>query len=429
MMNAKERSDDSQTTENRSLKPEFGKRFTGIRRRKVHPSIPSVFLFFLVSFFVLGPIAPLSPPGLAAEWKVTPKIGVTGGYDDNIYFTEEDKVDSSIVNVGPAVEVDYNALRSSFNLTADWEILSYLDESDLNRVNQYYRFKGDHRLGERWDVRAGLRYYNDTTLKTYLEETGRSAQREERAYAFGSGGLSYDISTVSSIDADYQYVNVRYEDDVYPEYDRHRVSLRYRHRLMTEQDTLLVGPSYYHRTNDSNDTDYWSLDLGWRRDWSDITRTYASIGARYTEVDFADDRDDDDTWGALARFNWRRRGLVSNLVFNYYHDLTTLVDGRDVNVDNLYLSYDHRLTERFGLGIRGRLVFTYDLLDNAEEEEVEDNRYYKIEPFLFYRLTEEFTLSAGYSYENNSKDAFDSEQTRERNRVFIQLAYELPMMM
>ena len=121
---------------------------------------------------------------------------------------------------------------------------------------------GTHRLGERWVTRAGFRYRDDSTLNTYLEEIGRVIERIDRQYFYATGGISYDLTTASSIDTNYSYENVRYEDDFFPDYDVHRLNLYYRHRLKTQQDTLSVGPSFYHRTNDLNDSDYVSLDLG-----------------------------------------------------------------------------------------------------------------------------------------------------------------------
>ena len=363
---------------------------------------------------------------VAAEWQLVPKIGISGGYDDNIFYTKEEKVDSSIINVQPGIEVDFNSLLSSLRLTADWDILSYLDESDLNRVDQYYRLDGSHRLGERWDGRAGFRFYDDTTLNTYLQETGQVVGLINREYAYATGGISYNISTISSIDTDYIYETARYEDDVFPDYDRHRINLRYRHRLKSEQDVILIGPSYYHRTNDLNDTDYLSLDLGWERDWSDITKTFIAIGARYTNRE-ENDGGEENNWGTRARFNYSRLGIASKITFRYYHDLATLVSGADVNVDNFHLRYDYRLTERFGVGIDGRLVFSYDLFNS--DNSVDDNRYYMVGPFVFYRLTENFNMYFHYSYQNNSKDLIDSEDTLERNRVWIEFKYEFPMML
>ena len=250
----------------------------------------------------------------AADWVLTPKIGVSGGYDDNITFVKNDKVDSSIVVVEPGLEIEYQTLLSSLRLTSDFDIISYLDESDLNRVDQYHRLQGDRRFGQRWDARLGLRFFKDSTLRSYLEETGQLVDDVERDYYYASGGISYDITNVSSIDANYFYTKAQYEDDIFPEYDRHQMNLSYRHRLKSEVDILSIGPSFYHRSNDRNDTDYASLDIGWERDWSKITNTLAVIGARYTNVEDKGGNDED-TWGVKARFNLTRKGIASEILF------------------------------------------------------------------------------------------------------------------
>ena len=249
------------------------------------------------------PIYCLPNLAVAADWRLIPKIGVAVGYDDNIFFARDNKVDSSIIAVRPGLELDYNTMLSSLKLTADVDILNYPDESDLNRVNQYYFLDGKHRLGERWDVRAGFRYKDDSTLNRYLEEIGRVIERIDRQYFYATGGISYNMSTVSSIDTNYSFETVQYEEDFFPEYDVLRLNLYYRHRLKTQQDTLTIGPSFYHRSNDLNDTDYASLDFGWERDWSDITNTVAGIGARYTNVE-DQDGNDENNWGARAKFDY-----------------------------------------------------------------------------------------------------------------------------
>ena len=113
--------------------------------------------------YVLPIILVLSIPFLsmtagAADVKLTPKLAVDGGYDDNILFTPDDEVASSIITVSPGLEVDYQTLLSSLSLSADLDILSYLDESDLDRTNQYYRLSGDHRIKERWTTSANFKF-------------------------------------------------------------------------------------------------------------------------------------------------------------------------------------------------------------------------------------------------------------------------------
>ena len=139
------------------------------------------------------------------------------------------------------------------------------------------------------------------------------------------------------------------------------------------------------------------------------------------------DGNDENDWGARAKFDLTHRGIQSKIIFRYYHDLATTANGTDVNVDNFFLGYDYSLTQRFGAGINGRLVFSYDLFDSADD--VDDQRYYALEPFLYYQLTENLNLYLRYSYQNSSNDPIDNENSVARNRAWIEVRYELPMML
>lgn len=364
----------------------------------------------------------------AADIKLTPRIGVGAAYDDNIFLSEEEKVDSSIFTVSPSVDLDYETLLSTVHFKADWDILTYLDESDLNRTNQYYRLTADRRFKERWLTDVEFKYYDDTTLNTYLQETGRVIDRIGRKFLEAGGDVEYDLTTVSSISVGYRFQDATYEGDVYSDYYNHRGNLYYNHRLKSEVDRISIGPSYYYRKNDFNEVESMALDIGWRRDWSSVSNSFASIGARYVTVT-DEDGTEEDSWGAKGRFDLNYQGEVSTTTFRYFHDLRTTTDGSDINVDNFYLGYRRSLTERFRLGIDARLVFSYKLLDR--QSDINDQRYYWIEPNISYDLMQNFWLSLRYRYQNNVELGNDGEPdiTRERNIVWLQLGYSFPMLL
>lgn len=373
-------------------------------------------------------IAIVFPSGVvcAADKKLIPGITVGGAYDDNLLFTEENKINTSIVTVTPSLELDYQTLVSNLELSAEWDILRYLDESDYDRTNHYYRLSGNHRIAERWNTSGNFRFYRDTLLNSYLQEIGRVVDRAERDYLDLGGTVGYDVTTISWISAGYRYRNATYEGDVYSDYDNHNVNLNYWHRLKNQIDTLSIGPTYYRRTNDLNDVDSYALDLGWNRDWSRITSSDASIGARYTKVK-RDDGTENDSWGARARLDFDFEGPVTITRIRYFHDLRTTVDGDDVNVDNFHLDYSRLVTEKLGLGFTGRLVFSYKLLD--QQSDIDDERYYWFEPRLFYRLTQNLDISLRYRYQNNVEFRDEGDVTRERNIVWLQFGYDLPFLL
>ncbi len=51
------------------------------------------FVLIFLSIFFLSTLA------LAGEWRFVPKIGLYAGYDDNVFFSREDKISSSVINI------------------------------------------------------------------------------------------------------------------------------------------------------------------------------------------------------------------------------------------------------------------------------------------------------------------------------------------
>jgi hypothetical protein len=404
----------------------FNKHFSSGNFRNLKSPFRIVFQAFLLPIMLAIPIGLIPMAVFAADSTVTPKISVGAGFDDNIFFSSQDKVDSSVLTVSPGIDLDYRTLLSSLKLTADLDFVNYLDESDLNRTNQYYRLSGDHRIKERWTTSGNLNFYRDTTLNTYLQETGRAFDRIERDFLEAGGRVRYDLTLLSGVIAEYRFQTAKYDSDRYSDWDQHRADLYYSQQLKNQVDTISVGPSFYHRSNDFNDVDSFALNVGWARDWSTITRSNASIGARYTNVK-RDDGTEDDNWGVRANIDITALGLVSRTTFRYFHELRTTVEGDDVNVDNFHLIYRRSITERFGAGLEGRLVFSYKLLDR--QTDINDERYYWLEPNLYYQLTRHFDLSLRYRYQNNVEFRDNGDITRERNLIWLQLSYALPIPM
>ena len=408
------------------VKKYFLQRYQGVCQR-LHLSMdggkPKFFLYcFVIILFTGG----------AVDWSfadetnlsVTPRLALRGTYDDNILFSEKEKTDSSIVTVSPSLELDYKTLLSSVSLMGDWDIKRYLDESDFDRTDQYYRLKANHNIENRLDAGADFRFNRDTTLNTYLQETGRVVDLVERDFLQAGGHIAYDVTMLSGVSARYRYQNATYDNDTYSDYDNHRANIYFYRRLKSQVDKLSIGPSYYHRENDYNKVDSYTIDLGWDREWSRTLNTALSVGARYSDIS-RDNGTSDDSWGVKANFDMKFTGEVSSTKIEYYHDIRTTTEGDDINVDNFLVTYNRLLTERFGVGVNGRIVFSYKLFN--QQADIDDSRYYRIEPHLFYRLTQRLRMSLYYRYQNNVEfQNDDNDRTRERNVVWLRVSYGMP---
>ncbi|WP_155323117.1 porin family protein [Desulfosarcina ovata] len=406
----------------RALKQTSSEKWLPEKEKKITWGYFVSFLLLVIAAICLS----LTPNARAADITLTPKIGLATGYEDNIMYSREEKVDSTIISAMPGLILNYDTLVSSAQMIADFDIAHYIDETDLDYVNQYYNAHGDYRVSNRWKIKAGFNFKKDTMLNSYLEETGRVVQRIDRLYTNPSAGFSYEISKTSSIDTDYRFEKIQYEKDLYQDYERHRLDVRYRHQLKSIQDTILVGPSFYHRENDLSDVDYASVDFGWLRNWDAITSTFATVGARYTNEKYNITGENRDGIGARARVELTRRGVSSTIEFHYYHDLATLADGTDVNVDNFRVIYDYLLTARIGAGINAHLVLSYKS-SSSQNRDTQDNRYYFLEPYVYYQLTKNSALYLHYSYQNSSADLIDSVDPWERNKIWIEYRFEVPM--
>lgn len=388
--------------------------------------LPGYLLWYGLPILLMVISLLLSNYAAAAEVKVTPKITVGGSYDDNVLFSSTNKISSPIVNVRPRLDVDYKTLLSTYALEADVNVLRYLDESDLDRTNQYYKLSGDNQIKERWNTSFDLSYRQDTTLNTYLQETGQAVQRSQRDYFQGSGEVSYRLSEINGISLGYRYQNASYEQKSFSDYYSHSGGIYFNHHLKDQVDTISFGPGYYYRKSDVDEVDAISINTRWKRDWSPITHSDARLGVRYTKVK-PFDGPDGDTWGGVARLDITFQGLASTTLFRYFHDLGTTVNGDDVNVDNFYLRYRRSITERLSAGIDGRLVFNYKLLN--QQSGINDSRYYRISPVISYRLTQYLGISLSYRYQNSVTYLDTGNETIESNAVSIQLHSSWPMMM
>jgi len=396
-----------------------------------NPSVTTArvgFTFCLSFTLVFLTIQTLISFAWAADVKIVPGISVGAAYEDNIFFAtdDENQIDSSIITVSPFLNLDYETLLSHLKFKANWDILNYLDESDLNRTNQYYRLVGDTRLKERWTVDGEINYFHDTTLNTYLQDTGRVVERLNRDYFYIDGTLGYSMTPRSGFNLGYQYQTAIYEDDFYSSWDRHVTNLYYFHQLKTEVDQLYIGPSYYHRTDDFNDVDSLSLDVGWRRDWSSTTAIDFTIGGRYITVS-NESGEDQSRWGAKGGLNIKLGGIASSTSIRYFHDLRTTAEGDDVNVDNLYIAYSRSLTERFNIAVSSRLAYSYKLFE--QDSAIDDALFFWLEPTVSYDLTQNLWLSLRYRYYNNVTFSDSGDQNRDRNVIWLQLSYGIPFLL
>ena len=359
----------------------------------------------------------------AGELSFDPVIGLTFGHDDNILFRRENPISDLYAKVQPEVRLARRTEVSTLNTAIRYQALRYIDESDFDSDKLSADLSGKYQGQERWSSSVNLSFNKDLTTDSYLEETGQVIDRSDRSLVRAGGNIQYLISNLSSAAIGYRYYKSDFEDQGFNDSESHTVTLTYFRRLKNEVDTIFVEPAYYFSQSDLQDVKDSSLSVGWQRQLTETFFSKVQVGARRSTVE-RNDGTEDDAWGVKALFELRYKSKLNNTIITYSHDLRTASNGRELTADNLYVKSSRLLTPRFGIGAGGRFVLSDKLSD---EQDIYKTYYFQLQPYIFYSTTENSSISLSYRYLYNYDDAYEADESVDRNMVWIQFNVSWPI--
>ena len=361
----------------------------------------------------------------SAENKLLTSVGLRQEYNNNIFYERTDETDDFISQVIPSLRLNYATEILKLSALARWDALLYWDNSDQNRLNQRYGLNGSYRLTERWSVSASGRYVFDSVQDSQLDETG-SVERglSDRQRLNAGAGLDYSVSERSDVGADYNYQKTDFERQSSVDTEAHGVRFFYRRRLQNQKDVITIFPRFVWGNSDDWDAYNSTLNFRWAHPFSETLDMSITVGARYSRVNYKDDRDDTDNFGGVADMWLRKRGELTTGLVGFSNDLQTRTNGEIINVSRLYANIDHRLSRRFGVGFRGSVYYSNLIEDSPATDD--DRWYFDVTPSAFYRLTERHLLRLSYSYSYQKLLDADDNDTVDRQRVWLQLTFNFP---
>jgi len=369
---------------------------------------------------------------MAADVTILPSLALKGEYNDNIFYDRTNEIDDYIGHVIPALEFGYVSELLDLKANADIDFLYYSDQTDLDTENQFYELGFGYQIFERWRISGDGSYRKDTTLDSYLEETGRVNVREDLRNYTAKGGLSYEITERSDIDIHYDYSKTDFELDSSTDHERHTVELSYNNTLKNNLDIISLQPSYSHRNSygslgniDVSEADTYTLALAWTHHFNETLRLESKIGGRYTEQSYNDGRQDDDNWGVVANINLSKTAFKYSVLWGYSRDQATNINGDEIEVDRIYGALNRQITERLEFRIYGTLYFSRLDAQANTDNTYEDRRFFEITPLLNYLITENHYLELAYSYSNENNDN-EKPSRRDRSRVWLNITFTFP---
>ena len=360
---------------------------------------------------------------LAKDITFNPSIGITGQYDDNIFFTRMFAVSDYISIISPGLDLDYKTERGAVGSNIILDFYNYAQESENDTINIKGFLDGDYDLSERWNLNALFNIIKDTTLETQLEETGQRGIRQDRLKWDAGAGLRYGLTERSNLGIRYRYTNVEFEAISQNDYELHEVFLPLDYRLKTQADDISITPNYQFLDSDTSTVNNIRLLFGWEHRFSETFNMSIQLGPRYTKEDFKAVDATDETQSITADVNLIKRGELSRTSFTYNRGLERATDGQLLEVDRFVLNWNRRLTHRFGLAFLGRLIFNRDVIALFGGDRV----FFDLRPSLFYNLTENHQLRLTYSYQQDYDRDLDNRV--DRNRIWLTLQFNFPQKM
>lgn len=278
---------------------------------------------------------------LAAQWEVTPRIGLRETYTDNVDLEPDDEADSDLITeLRPGITVTGEGRRFDANLNYTLQALYYAEDSDQNEAFHQLNAGGEvELLRETFFIEGSARRrqsagdllgpQGDNVVGGDREEnTGVevSPYLVNRWGSFAESELRYRHSRTRTEPADGGPADDSYSNtgslrlDSGPAFQRLRWSLGGRYERIRSDDG---GEGEF---ADSDDGTFRSADalLGWQ-----VGRTLElSVTGGYEDNDYQTTRDEDDLSDTFwdAGFTWRpnrRTSLEARYGERFFGDTTT----------------------------------------------------------------------------------------------------------
>lgn len=358
----------------------------------------------------------------ASEILVEPRLSVSGGYDDNIDFSENDKIDDFGFSLRPAVVLGYGTELIKLEVTAELDYLFYLEENDFDRLNQQYLFDGQYYLSSRLSLLGGFEFKSDETIDAQLAETGRQYDEEGRDRYEGMGGVKYQITELTNITPKLRYINTHYRGSDSVDSELIILSMPYEISFRNQRDKLTLEPSAGYYDSDTQEAYNAALTANWEHLISERTTFSLKLGPRYTRSEFKNDNNTDNQFGGVGELILYHAGETFSGGLDFTHNLYPDSDGNLVNRSRLRIDFRQYFSERFGFKFIGLGNFTHKLQGNGENV-----WYSQLIPSLFFETTPNSDIELSYSYQNRIELDEPGEPTTHRNRIYLTYNINFPM--
>ncbi len=380
----------------------------------------------------------------ADERKVTATVHVKQEYTDNLFFSSHDREEDFISTVSPGLELINNTERLKAELKARLDSLYYMENSDLDTIDQDYSGSLRYALSPRANVFTSAQYIRDSRTDRDFIETGlitRAINRDRYAYRLGG---DYALTELTGMQFKYSYDADAYASKSYSDSQAHDIAgtlTRDMSALFPSTIGRLTAGTTFFSDDHSDSTNYYGT-IGAEHSLSELYKVFADVGLRYTDSRYDSARLVPSNIRNLYfvvpyEAHARGTGLTGRAGLTYTDELhtatmafshaVTQAGGYDGTVERTALQGDvsRRLTETSRVSFSAGYARNKSTEDELFVDEVDEDSLW-LQPKLTYTLSERIVLEAFYNYAFIHDNMNDED--RERNLVFLRLGFNYPLL-
>ncbi len=380
----------------------------------------------------------LSPALHAAEWRLTPELGVQEEYDDNIRLVAGPHDNAWGTVLKPAVELAMRTEVTTFTGKGRFELGRYSGQRGLDSNDAFLDLSASRKL-ERGDLGLDASAARDTTLRTgaFNPDTGLVVDKVGRTTYSATLHGSYLLNERTRGELRYQWQSASYDNG-------ERLGLfDYRYRvpsasLVYQYDPQLAftGSFSHSRLDFTIPTDFVSEtnsgDLGAIYQWSERLQLRASAGRRHTRSTRTPFLALFGLQVPIGRVTTSNSGSVYRASANYKYEAGSLdldasrtATPSSTGTETDDTEFDVTARRRFSPKLSGEVAARYlqtRIVGGTLTVLNSDQDLLLVQPVLRWHFTEHWTLSGHYRYRRVKRRG--TGQTATSNAILATLRYQ-----
>jgi hypothetical protein len=378
----------------------------------------------------------------ADDFEVIPSVLVREEYNDNIFFTKDDKLDDFITTLEGSLEVIERTERLNANLFGRVAPFWYADYSELDDTDWQIRGSADYQLTPLFKAGASAGYLVDHRSDRDVDVTGVIlAPRERKRWSAGLGA-EYSFNEITAANLTYAFRDENWDRGSIDDLKAHDLILGFTRNLSGWWETTIarINLGYGDYDYKTSDTKILFGSIGVEHRFSEKFKALLDLGPRYSDSDFQTLQpqevapgifqlvvvdDSDSQWGGVGRLDldYREERTFSRLTAS--HGLYP-VSGRPGPTERTAarFSVTHLFTEKLRISLPLGWIRNRADGDEFSVGEIDQDTAYLI-PFVRWEFYDGFTLEGQYNFSYVWDN--DDDEEKYRHLAYVQLAYGLPL--